>query len=92
MQSWLRSICSHCMRYLATILTLAALAGVALLGHQNDWKLPALNKLGRSGEPDKEEDSEQPQNASTRLRTIKLDSRDTVKRAGLQFARCSAGP
>jgi membrane fusion protein, heavy metal efflux system len=77
------------VRSVSLLLTLAVLAGVALLGHYYDWKLPGPGLVRNA---DQAEDAEPvkpaaEQQDSTNLAPVKLESAQTAERAGFRFAR-----
>jgi len=98
MPPWIRSSAAWAGTQVPTLLTLAVLAGVALWGSTNDWKIP--HAWGGSAKETKETaeatirvvaDPSQPQSrdagpGSLSARRIEFPSVDSVQKAGIEMA------
>src|SRR2546423_5380897 len=92
MPPWLRGALVWIAGQIPTILTLAALVGLALWGAANDWKLPHQNSAGKEKEKEgvketvevllDEPGSEGPR--SLAARQIKFPSAEAVAKAGVE--------
>ena len=99
MPPWIRSSAAWAGTQVPTLLTLAVLAGVALWGSTNDWKVP--HSWGGSAKETKETaeatirvvaDPSQPQSrdagaGSLGARRIEFPSLDSVQKAGIDVER-----
>ncbi len=55
MMSWLRPMLARLLGHLTLVLTLAGLAGLAWLGHLNEWKTPAFSDLWKKADKPEED-------------------------------------
>ncbi len=85
------------LRQVPTLLTFAALAGLAWLGHKYDWSVPRPSALfGKADgeekkEPDKPKEGGESEDKKL-LKPVKLDSEEAAEKAGFEFAKVEERP
>jgi cobalt-zinc-cadmium efflux system membrane fusion protein len=83
MASRVRSGLFEIARRVPTLLVLAGLAALGILGHHHDWKIPAFASLWKS-EKDMPEKTEKSDDDSREPGSVVLASDDTARDAGLE--------
>lgn len=86
MLSRIQRFLGRTVAYLPTLVVLAALGGLALLGHHYDWKLPELSALGgKKADDKKESDEDKGKKVEEVLHPVDLDAIDTAAKAGIKW-------
>jgi membrane fusion protein, heavy metal efflux system len=96
-----QAIATTVLKQAPTLLTFAALAGLAWWGHTHDWSIPKPSALlarlrGQPAREDKKE-AEKPREGGESedkklLKPVKLDSPEAAEKAGFEFAKVEERP